>query len=351
MTSFGAALRGRPGLDGAMRFDPPRDLEAVVALLQEGFGDELEEHDRRWLAELTAMSAGTRAIGLFLRFLPAAADSFSGFVHYADGRLVGNVTLLRRPDGAWIIANVVTAPEARRRGIGRELMRMAIAEADRRGARTVVLQVRSSNAPAIALYRDLGFERTGATHTLSLRSVRLAAGTTARADLRPPMRAIAWRRSEDSAVHRLVARSGGAEPSSHLGLVRRELNRHRWRHRIDDWLKMRRSVRVLIGDGLDARAAAVATITDGDSAHRVEFVLDPAQRAAAAAAVVTELLRALRAEPDRPIDALVESDQPELVARLQAEGFAHVKTLDRMVLRRGGAMRTAARAGRDAGGP
>lgn len=55
------------------------------------------------------------------------------------------------------VLDVVTAPEARRRGIGRALMIAATEEAARRGATRALLEVRRSNAPAIALYRALGF--------------------------------------------------------------------------------------------------------------------------------------------------------------------------------------------------
>lgn len=55
------------------------------------------------------------------------------------------------------VLDVVTAPEARRRGIGRALMVAATEDAARRGAARALLEVRRSNAPAIALYRALGF--------------------------------------------------------------------------------------------------------------------------------------------------------------------------------------------------
>lgn len=55
------------------------------------------------------------------------------------------------------VLDVVTAPEARRRGAARALMEAALADGARRGATRALLEVRRSNAPAIALYRALGF--------------------------------------------------------------------------------------------------------------------------------------------------------------------------------------------------
>lgn len=55
------------------------------------------------------------------------------------------------------VLDVVTAPETRRAGVGRALMQEALAEAGRRGATRSMLEVRRSNAPALALYRSLGY--------------------------------------------------------------------------------------------------------------------------------------------------------------------------------------------------
>ncbi len=334
MTSLGVTVRGRSVMDGAMRFDPGRDLQAVVALLKEGFKDELEENDRRWLAELTAMSGGAKALGFLLRVVPSASDSFSGFVRYSDGRLIGNVTLLKHPGETWVIANVVTAPDHRRRGVGRELLQHAIEEADRRGAHRVVLQVRSGNVAAISLYDEFGFKHSGATHTLSIRAARMASDRGQKGARNRPLRPVDWSRSDDGAVRRLLARAGQLDAPGPIGLVRRELNRRGVRHRLDDWLKMRRIVRVLISDGQDLRAAAVAHITERDATHRVDFVLDPSRRIEAAGEVVNAIVDRLRNEPERSIDALVEADQTELGDRLEAIGFTRTRTLERMVLDR-----------------
>jgi ribosomal-protein-alanine N-acetyltransferase len=49
-------------------------------------------------------------------------------------------------------------PEARRRGVGRELVRKALFEAKAAGVPSVGLSVDDRNAPARELYRRLGFE-------------------------------------------------------------------------------------------------------------------------------------------------------------------------------------------------
>ena len=68
---------------------------------------------------------------------------------------------------AWFIedeahlANLAVAPEFRRRGLGRRLVRAVLEEAARRGTRWIRLEVRESNAAARALYQALGFRPVG----------------------------------------------------------------------------------------------------------------------------------------------------------------------------------------------
>jgi ribosomal-protein-alanine N-acetyltransferase len=59
------------------------------------------------------------------------------------------------------VLNVATSVAARRRGVGRALMIAAEEEGRRRGGRLSTLEVRRSNAPAIALYVDLGYRQIG----------------------------------------------------------------------------------------------------------------------------------------------------------------------------------------------
>ncbi|MCM2334012.1 MAG: ribosomal protein S18-alanine N-acetyltransferase [Anaeromyxobacteraceae bacterium] len=80
------------------------------------------------------------------------------------------------PDGAprmagyvivWVVhdelhvLNVATAPEQRRRGVGRAIMEEAHRVGRARACRLSTLEVRRSNAPAIALYRALGYRQVG----------------------------------------------------------------------------------------------------------------------------------------------------------------------------------------------
>ena len=63
------------------------------------------------------------------------------------------------PGGDADVATVAVLPGAQGRGVGRALLRALLAEAVRRGAGAVLLEVRVGNAPARALYASEGFER------------------------------------------------------------------------------------------------------------------------------------------------------------------------------------------------
>jgi len=59
------------------------------------------------------------------------------------------------------LGDLAVLPEARGRGLGRWMLDAALAEAARRGARAVFLEVRESNVAARRLYERAGFETTG----------------------------------------------------------------------------------------------------------------------------------------------------------------------------------------------
>lgn len=75
-----------------------------------------------------------------------------------DGAVAGYAVMWETDRGAQL-GNLAVRADRRRRGLGRRLVRGALRAARSSGAEHLALEVRESNAPAIRLYRDLGFRQ------------------------------------------------------------------------------------------------------------------------------------------------------------------------------------------------
>ena len=91
----------------------------------------------------------------------SAAHPLYRFLAAKDGhRVLGYAGMyLTIPEAQ--IANIAVAKEARRRGIGREILRHMVRLAEESGAEELFLEVRVHNEAAIALYEKEGFVRVG----------------------------------------------------------------------------------------------------------------------------------------------------------------------------------------------
>jgi [ribosomal protein S18]-alanine N-acetyltransferase len=116
------------------------DLDAIMAIEKATFPDDA------W--SRSSMKAELR--GEHGYYLAAVGDD--GLVGYAG---------LLAPEGSdqADIQTIAVVESARGHGLGRALMDALLAEAERRGAEEVFLEVRADNGPAQHLYNVLGFER------------------------------------------------------------------------------------------------------------------------------------------------------------------------------------------------
>ena len=87
-------------------------------------------------------------------------EKASFFSAYADGKFVGHAGMISAL-GEGNVCNVAVDPSARRCGVGTSLVKALIDEGKRRDLDVIMLEVRASNAPAIALYEKLGFVEVG----------------------------------------------------------------------------------------------------------------------------------------------------------------------------------------------
>jgi ribosomal-protein-alanine N-acetyltransferase len=86
---------------------------------------------------------------------------WSYWVVALDGeRVVGYIGSQSSADETDVM-NVAVHPDYRRRGIAESLIDVLIRELKNRGSHALMLEVRDSNEPAIALYEKLGFQQVG----------------------------------------------------------------------------------------------------------------------------------------------------------------------------------------------
>ncbi|WP_075675416.1 ribosomal protein S18-alanine N-acetyltransferase [Stenotrophomonas sp. TD3] len=95
--------------------------------------------------------------GIFIDCLRAG---YPGLAMERDGLLIGYGVLSIAADEAHVL-NICIDPLAQSRGLGRQLLRALVQLAADRGAQRVFLEVRPSNAPALALYHSEGFNEIG----------------------------------------------------------------------------------------------------------------------------------------------------------------------------------------------
>lgn len=77
-----------------------------------------------------------------------------------DGTVLGYIGLMFVLDEGYI-SNVATAPQFRRQGVAEALIRALVRRAEEKRLAFLTLEVRESNAPAIALYEKCGFRTVG----------------------------------------------------------------------------------------------------------------------------------------------------------------------------------------------
>lgn len=82
---------------------------------------------------------------------------YSAWVYEVGGEIIGHAVLMTVVDEAHLL-NITIAPGWRRQGLGRILLKHVMDTARSLRVRTLYLEVRPSNRPAIELYEKTGFE-------------------------------------------------------------------------------------------------------------------------------------------------------------------------------------------------
>lgn len=314
---------------GLRPMEPARDLASVARLVQIAFADELDRSGQAALREMRTMSR----LGPLLWWLDRASlefnDLLSGFVWVEEGQVVGNVTLSRAAPGSyrWIISNVAVAEPYRGRGIARALMDAAIELVREWGGKVVTLQVRDDNAPAVHIYRTMGFQEIFGTtylrldHALAVESLPMDA-----ARLRP-------RDFTGADAHKEYELARAATPEKVQAEHPIRLARYRlgFEERLADW------TRLLVGGGrtlrlvLDGTYQFEATITAETGTWwregRLSLLVHPASRGQVEKQLISHAMEYLGRWPGRTTRVLHPTYHPQGIEAFKFFGFRAERTL------------------------
>jgi len=320
-------------------YDMKRDLEGMYDLAEAAY---VEDYGRIGVPVKAGMAQERRVVAVISfvsRFLPALRDISPGYVWVDNGKLVSFVHFARRGFAGerWSIETVMTHPDYQRRGLARKLVEAATQAIRARGGRVCVLKVRADNAPAYALYRNLGFAQCDTTVHMRAQSAAPAS------PVRPPS-STALRRVLHKEWHRTWrARFDLAQRETPNGV--RELlpiSEHEYRRpwfvrllgpglarlsgqHIERW-------HVEDGKGLIA-TLSIAGDAGGKGTHDIQIHIDPAHEASLAPLVVERSLASLAALPPCPVLCETRASNEALLAALRGREFSEMAVWHTLALR------------------
>ena len=316
---------------GLRRFDVGRDIGPVTDVIAVAFADELGPGERSILREFRLLQYAAPALWLASRLTPDFDAVYGGFVWVEDGRIVGTLTLSRlgMTNDHWLISNVAVLPEYRRRHIARALMEAAVDSARERGGEVVTLQVRHTNLGAYHLYESLGFGLLEQTATLERPAASLPTLEATPLPIRPWDAVDADEALDLARVvfpeayqEMLPLRRSDFRPDDVTGLTGTLL----------DWVRGYKIYRLAVPDADEFAAMMTLRARLRGGFHQLEMSVRPRWRGFVEPSLAAHALRLLASHGRRPIIAEIRATENRAIEALQAVGFRHAYTLDRLGL-------------------
>ena len=343
----GRAIDPKGTFRGIRHIEPLLDVRGVVRLIEEGFGGELNPMARETLRDLRRLSRMAWLLGPFLWMTPFESLS-SGFVWGEGRQVVGNVTLSQcrgGGPGCWLVSNMVVDPAHRRRGIGRALMRKALAHILSRNGRRAILQVRADNRAAVHLYREMGFVAADTVLEMRLPEPRPACPGTSRSEFSraatlgaQPLEGVPvqWRGYEEWHDEYLLSRAAVPAAAQRMHPLRASSFRVEWDERILRWFRnwcgSAREYRLGIREERTLRAILTVWAGRWRRYHRLEIMVHPDHRGQWEPGLVDQALALLHPYPRHPVCVEAYAAHQALVRALESRGFVTDRALVQMEL-------------------
>ena len=121
-----------------------RDLPRVADLIELCFANSMDSDGQSYVRQMRRASRDASFMRWATNAIESASMPLSGFVWEQDGRIIGNASLVpfrHKGKRIYLIANVATHPEHRRKGIARALTEHVMQHARQRGADELWLHV------------------------------------------------------------------------------------------------------------------------------------------------------------------------------------------------------------------
>ncbi len=312
-------------------FDLQRDLGALATLIEIAFGQELAATGSEIVQDMRQMALW----GPMLWLTGVTTPSMKGFVWVENGALVGNVSLNQESEDSatWVISNVAVLPEYRGRGIAGQLLDTAVGYVRHQGGRRMLLQVRTDNTPALALYRHRGFVIFDTVHETSLarHAWPLFLGPLGRS-LRPV------RAADGRGIYHLWLRSKPFSSLRYRPVSAQRFRRGLW-WQVGSFFQAAftgRQFYELVGESsgeIVAYGSLAVHLLRGP--YELELQVLPGQRGLWESDLVHSLLGLVEDLPRQSVRAAVSASHPEAVQTLQKLGFKTTRVLGEMALELG----------------
>lgn len=176
-----------------------RDLPRVADLIELCFANSMDSEGRSYVRQMRRASHDASFMRWASNAIESASMPLSGFVWEQDGHIIGNASLVpfrHKGKRIYLIANVATHPEHRRKGIARALTERTIQHTRQRGIHELWLHVRADNPGAVQMYQDLGFvERAQRTTWRMRKETRQSSASSPWSDSPPGLPTVTKRHS------------------------------------------------------------------------------------------------------------------------------------------------------------
>ena len=322
---------------GKMRaFDITQDFSAMINLVEIAFAGELERWGSNFREQMEMAQQMVPVLKILSRISKTYQHTFDGFVWEEDQEIVSLVIIQKMglDKTRWLIGNVATHPDYRRKGLAQKLVLRAIEHAKSHGAEICTLEVHANAEPAYNLYRSLGF-----VHYDSISGLKLD-GVPEKNIL--PLDGYQIRKmkfGEWQARYELSTRETPQDVQRFLPVSMAE-------HRISPIEKITTPIIMRVQglklyrwaiekDGVLIGSMSLLASKKANIPNDLSITIVPEHRAALAAPLLTLALKILRNYPPQITRVEVRSTYTEMLALLKKYGFSEIDVNHRMGLKLG----------------